>query len=78
MAGKRTKPINPFIQSIMVRHGCATLKQLAAKTGLPYTTLVHYADMDRSTQPFLNIVKMSAAFGLTTDEFLSGFLSSAS
>ena len=43
---KVRESIHPFFADIMQKHGCSTIKDLSAATGIPYTTLISYASVE--------------------------------
>lgn len=77
MARVRTRPINPYIQSLMDEKGVGTLKELAAATGIPYGTLFQWANIDGNHKQFEAALRASRACGKTLDEFVSGILAAS-
>ena len=72
----RTRPINEFIQKWMTDEGVETLKELAIKTRLPYSTILRWADMDGDHKPIEALIAGARARRMTIDEFIMGLIAS--
>lgn len=57
MARHRVKPIHPFIQTLMDECSCATLKEYSEFSGIPYDTLVKYANSNGSHQVYAALLR---------------------
>lgn len=76
MARTRTKPINPYISSLMVEKKVRWIKDLTvAYPGLDDNQIYAYADiLDGEHQVFRALLRDSQALGLTADEFIRKLL----
>lgn len=74
----RKDPVNPFIQSLMDKHGCQTIKELTGiYPELDYTQLLRYADIvdGKGHAYFESLRRTATALHLTVDEFIDQLLS---
>lgn len=77
MAGKRIKPIHPFIERLMAERGYDNLQSFAKDLGINDRTMYRLADGDASHYVLRVHKEIAAAFGITMDEWVDGYLESA-
>lgn len=78
MPRQRSRPINSFIQALMDEAGCATLKEYSEQSGIPYSTLLGYAETERTgaREVYKALLRNAQLAGKPVDEFLRGLLAS--
>lgn len=74
MPRPRSKPTNQYLQHLIQERGYRTLKDAAAAVGIPYHTILGYADQSGSNPMLRSAVKMADAFEVPLDEFIRGLL----
>lgn len=74
MAGKRKRPMSPFMQSVLTEHECESLFELANHSGLPYQTLVGLAEPDYQNHTLSALVRVADALGIPLETFIRGLL----
>ena len=78
MPKKRSARTNPFIESLMKKHGVKYIKDiLKFYPDMSYRQLQHYADITEGHRTLEAVVRDAKIFGLTTDEFIKQLLGSA-
>jgi hypothetical protein len=80
MGRERTRPIHPWVKSLMGSYSCDTLAELSRATKIPLTTLISWADFDANSEElgklgmYKSLYENSRRLGISIDELVCGLL----
>lgn len=81
MAGKRAKPVNPFLAYLCKDYrnpdGSVNLKAAALGLGIPYSTILCYADINDRHPVFNALIEAAKGFNISESELIHGLLAAA-